>query len=160
MALAKNHRDGAVPNDRELTRSRLECWHSWVPLRHFAHRSPLHIRGDSRHRTLRHPVSDTGAVAAAAATAVRSASHSSPDRARTGPTTGTCRTADGAKMVAAEEPSVKSRAEGGKPSRRDHVLTLEIRRNLRGICKSWPHGGASRGGQADLVKDYEPKGVE
>ena len=41
---------------------------------------------------------------------------------------------------------MQGRAERGR------VLTLKIRRNLRGVCKSWPHGGASRGGQAELVK--------
>ena len=37
-------------------------------------------------------------------------------------------------------------------SRRGHVLTLDRRRTPRGVCKSWPQGGSSRGGQAELVK--------
>ena len=37
-------------------------------------------------------------------------------------------------------------------SRRGHALTLDRRRDLRGVCKSWPQGGSSRGGQAELVK--------
>ena len=34
-----------------------------------------------------------------------------------------------------------------------HVLTPDRRRNRRGVCKSWPQGGPSRGGQAALVKE-------
>ncbi len=45
----------------------------------------------------------------------------------------------------------KSWPHGGS-SRWSHVLTLDIRRNLRGVGKSWPHGGASGRGQAELVK--------
>ena len=35
---------------------------------------------------------------------------------------------------------------------RTHVLTLDRRRTLRGVGKSWPQSGASRGGQAELSK--------
>ena len=35
-----------------------------------------------------------------------------------------------------------------KPSQRGHALTLDRRRTLRGVCKSWPQGGPSRGGQS------------
>ena len=28
-----------------------------------------------------------------------------------------------------------------RPSRRSHALTLDRRRTLRGVCKSWPQGG-------------------
>ena len=48
---------------------------------------------------------------------------------------------------------IKARLEQLQYTRqKGHVLTLKIRRNLRGVCKSWPQGGASRGGQAELVK--------
>ena len=43
-------------------------------------------------------------------------------------------------------------ASGVGPSRRGHALTLDRRRTLRGVCKSWPQGGPSRGGQSGGLK--------
>ena len=39
-----------------------------------------------------------------------------------------------------------------RPSRRGHALTLDRRRTLRGVCKSWPQGGARSGGQSGGLK--------